>query len=192
MGTDKQLWKQHIDPNVKKIGYLPSFLNQFETLQLLNPTMLQETLVLEFKNTLILASSMTQALVSMEWISTWFLDVQGLMWPREKELRLMLVLLTRYQKMTLWSGSNRRYLLKPLHPNISLQVPHTILFKFPLVLTRRISLYDQELLDVAIIPFHLMTLMFGSGTILLGEIRCISLLGVQGQTLLLVKFWVEF
>ena len=135
---------------------------------------------MEFKNTLILASSMTQALVSMEWISTWFLDVRGLMWPREKELRLMLVLLTRYQKMTLWSGSNRRYLLKPLHPNISFQVPHTILFKFPVVLTRRISLYDQELLDVAIIPFHLMTLMFDSGTILLGEIRCISLLGVQG------------
>lgn len=40
MGTDKQLWKQHIDPNVKKIGYLPSFSNEFKTLQLLNPTML--------------------------------------------------------------------------------------------------------------------------------------------------------
>ena len=38
----------------------------------------------------------------------------------------------------------------------------------------------QELLQLVIISFILMTLMFDSGVILKGEIRCLSLSGIKG------------
>ena len=41
-------------------------------------------------------------------------------------------------------------------------------------------LNNQELLNIVIISFTLMTLMFELGVILLGEIRCLSLLGFKG------------
>ena len=31
-------------------------------------------------------------------------------------------------------------MLSPLHPNISINIPHTLLYAFPLVLTRRICI----------------------------------------------------
>ena len=39
---------------------------------------------------------------------------------------------------------------------------------------------NQELLEFVIVSFLLVTLMFDSGVILWGEIRCQSLLGVKG------------
>ena len=48
------------------------------------------------------------------------------------------------------------------------------------MLTRRNFFNNQELLWLVIISFVLVTLMFDSGGILLGEIRCWSLLGVKG------------
>ena len=41
-------------------------------------------------------------------------------------------------------------------------------------------LNNQELLNIVIISFTLMTLMFELGVILLGEIRCLSLQGLKG------------
>ena len=41
-------------------------------------------------------------------------------------------------------------------------------------------LNNQELLNIVIISFTLMTLMFELGVILLGEIRCLSLRGFKG------------
>ena len=59
--------------------------------------------------------------------------------------------------------------VNPLNPNISMYILHTVLYKFPKVLTRRIclSLFDnQELLKLVIIFFILLTLMYDSGVIL--------------------------
>ena len=43
------------------------------------------------------------------------------------------------------------------------------------------NLYNnQQLLQLVIISFIFVTLMFDSGVILLGEIRCLSLLGCKG------------
>ena len=39
---------------------------------------------------------------------------------------------------------------------------------------------NQELIEFVIVSFLLVTLMFDSGVILWGEIRCQSLLGVKG------------
>ena len=65
-----------------------------------------------------------------------------------------------------------------LHPNVSRHVLPTDLDKFPKILARRVFLNNQELLKFVIIFFIPMTFMFDSGVILLGEIRCLSLLGV--------------
>ena len=49
----------------------------------------------------------------------------------------------------------------------------TVLYKFSKVLTKRIQLFNnQELLELVIIPLIPLTLMFDSGVILHGEIRC--------------------
>ena len=67
--------------------------------------------------------------------------------------------------------------VNPLHPNISMQILHTVLYTFPEVLTRRNVFKNQELYKLVIISLILVTLMFDSGVILLREIRCWSLLG---------------
>ena len=67
--------------------------------------------------------------------------------------------------------------INPLHPNISMQILHTVLYTFPEVLTRGTVFKNQELYKLVIISLILVTLMFDSGVILLGEIRCWSLLG---------------
>ena len=68
--------------------------------------------------------------------------------------------------------------LNHLHPNVSRHVLPTDPYKFPKILARRVFLNNQELLKFVIIFLIPMTLMFDSGVILLGEIRCLSLLGV--------------
>ena len=67
--------------------------------------------------------------------------------------------------------------VNPLHPNISMQVLHTVLYTFPEVLTRGNVFKNQELYKLLIIFLILETLEFDSGVILLGEIRSWSLLG---------------
>ena len=67
--------------------------------------------------------------------------------------------------------------VNPLHPNISMQVLHTVLYTFPEVLTRGNVFKNQELYKLLIIFLILETLVFDSGVILLGEIRSWSLLG---------------
>ena len=62
----------------------------------------------------------------------------------------------------------------PLHPNISLQVLHTVFYAF---LTYKENLFNnQEFLEFAINSFIDVILVFRSGGILLGEVRCFSLL----------------
>ena len=60
-----------------------------------------------------------------------------------------------------------------LQPNISMYILKTVIYKFSKVLTKRIQLFNnQELLELVIIPLIPLTLMFDSGVILHGEIRC--------------------
>ena len=68
--------------------------------------------------------------------------------------------------------------LNHLYPNVSRHVLPTDLYKFPKILARRVFLNNQEFLKFVIIFLIPMTSMFDSGVILLGEIRCLSLLGV--------------
>ena len=58
-----------------------------------------------------------------------------------------------------------RSTINPLHPDISMHTLHTVLNTFPYVLARRICLTVKRF-------FILITLMFDSGVILKGEIRC--------------------
>ena len=64
-------------------------------------------------------------------------------------------------------------------PNISMHILHTVLNKFPDVLVRRILFNNQEVLQLIIISFILVTLMLNLGMILKGEIRCWSLSGMK-------------
>ena len=65
----------------------------------------------------------------------------------------------------------------PLHPNISLQVLHTVFYAF---LTYKENLFNnQEFLEFAINSFIDVILVFRSGGILLGEVRCFSLLVIK-------------
>ena len=66
--------------------------------------------------------------------------------------------------------------VNPLHPNISKQILHTVLYMFPEVLTRGTVFKNQELYKLVIISLILVTLLFDSGVILWGEIRSWSLL----------------
>ena len=63
-----------------------------------------------------------------------------------------------------------------------MHILHTVLDTISQVLTRK-SFNNQELLYLVTIFFILMTLMCNSGVILLGEITCLSLLGVKGLTI---------
>ena len=65
------------------------------------------------------------------------------------------------------------------HPHISMQVFHTVLYTFFIVITNRISLTNLEDLEFAIIPYILITLLFDSGMMLLEEVRCLSLSGLK-------------
>ena len=53
-----------------------------------------------------------------------------------------------------------------------MHILHTVLYTFSYVLARRIFFNNQEVLQLIIISFILVTLMFDSGAILKGEIRC--------------------
>ena len=65
-----------------------------------------------------------------------------------------------------------------------MQVLHTVLYAFPKMLTKRIChTYNQGHLGFTIIFFILITFMFDSGVIMLGEIRCQSLLRAKGFSL---------
>ena len=50
-----------------------------------------------------------------------------------------------------------------------------------MILTRRISWVLKGFVILQPFPFILMNLMFDSGVILLGEIKCLSLVGVKGS-----------
>ena len=62
--------------------------------------------------------------------------------------------------------------ISPLHPNISMQILHTVLHTFTKVLTRRICLTIKSVFSWwSFSLFWLMTLICDSGVILWGEIR---------------------
>ena len=62
-----------------------------------------------------------------------------------------------------------------------MHILHTVLYTFPEVLTKRIYvIINSNFIQMVIISFILMTVMFDSGVILLGENKCWSLLGVKG------------
>ena len=67
------------------------------------------TLVLESRNTLIWASSMTLALVSMVWISMWSWVAQASMWVTGRGSVEGWVPLTAWPRKMPWNGSSRRY-----------------------------------------------------------------------------------
>ena len=73
----------------------------------------------------------------------------------------------------------RPYLkLDPLHPNISMHILHTVLYKFPKVLIGRIYLKVKSLLVGDHFLYSLpVTMIFVSGVIFKGEISCQSMLG---------------
>ena len=74
--------------------------------------------------------------------------------------------------------------INPLWHKILKQILHTFLYAFPKILTRRIyHTHNQGHLGFAIISFILITFMFDSGVIMLGEIRCQSLLRAKGFAL---------
>ena len=60
-------------------------------------------------------------------------------------------------------------IINPLHTNISMHFLHTVLYTFPQVLTRRISL-KIKFLKLAIVCFILVTWMFDPGVMLWGEL----------------------
>ena len=62
--------------------------------------------------------------------------------------------------------------MNTLHPNISMQVLHTVHYTFPMVL------------KFAMISFILMTLMFDLKVTLMRELKCLSLLEVKKLNLL--------
>ena len=69
-------------------------------------------------------------------------------------------------------------IINPLHPNTSMHILHTVLYFYGADEENLFT--DQKLLLLVIISFILITLVCDSGVILLGEIRCWSLLGVIG------------
>ena len=69
-------------------------------------------------------------------------------------------------------------MVNPLHPNITMYIPHTVICKFLKELKGRLC-NNQVFLEFAITSFILVTTMFDSGAITLREIRCLSLLGVE-------------
>ena len=68
----------------------------------------------------------------------------------------------------------------PLHPKISMHILQIVLYAVLRVLTRRICSTIQSFFSWWSFPLILMTLMFDTGMVLLGEIWCWSLLGFKG------------
>ena len=67
--------------------------------------------------------------------------------------------------------------LNPLHSNISMHIPHTVLYIFPVVLTRRICLTIMSFFRDHFVYSQVLNAL---GVKLLGEIRCLSLIGLRG------------
>ena len=87
----------------------------------------------------------------------------------------------------LWSVLNFCWLFytysqafNPLHPKTSMHNLHIVLYTFPKVLTGRICLPIKRFLPWWPFLCILITWVCNSGFILLGEIRCQSLLGLKG------------
>ena len=73
--------------------------------------------------------------------------------------------------------------LNSLHPNFNMHILCTGLFTLFSKCACKENLFsNQEVLQLIIISFILMTLMFDSWVRLKGEIRCWSLLGIKGLT----------
>ena len=70
----------------------------------------------------------------------------------------------------LWK--KEKFCIDPLHPNISMYILHTVLYTFPPYVGKENLINNLEVLQSIVISFILMTLMFDSGVILWGEIRC--------------------
>ena len=81
------------------------------------------------------------------------------------------------------TGSNDSPSFHPLHPNIRMHILHTALYTFPKMMTGRICFNNQELLQLVIISFLLMTLMFDSGSIMWGETKWSSFLRVSADSM---------
>ena len=79
------------------------------------------------------------------------------------------------------------YVINPLQPNISMHILHTVLYTFPKVLDKENLSNKQELLQLVIISFILMTFMCDLGVKLQGEIRCELFLGVKGLIVLTLQ-----
>ena len=79
----------------------------------------------------------------------------------------------------LYGCENRLLLNDPLHCYISFQILHSVLYEFPMILTRRIR-SNHVLLEFVIISSILVTLVFDVGLILLRDVRFLSLLGFEG------------
>ena len=58
------------------------------------------------------------------------------------------------------------YFINPLHPNIDMHILHTVIHTFPKVQIKENLLNNQELVNLVIIYFTLMTLMSDLGVIL--------------------------
>ena len=67
-----------------------------------------------------------------------------------------------------------------LHPKTSMHNLHIVLYTFPKVLTGRNLFANQKIPTLVTILCILITWVCNSGFILLGEIRCQSLLGLKG------------
>ena len=107
-----------------------------------------------------------------------FLCTQGtLQGGRVEDHRMMctrhlhLITTIIYSSNTLHIYNLLHDVFNPLHPNISENILHTVLFTFPTMLARRICL-TVKVLQLIIISFILMTLMLDSGMIFKREIRC--------------------
>ena len=79
----------------------------------------------------------------------------------------------------MWEASQREGLINSLHPNISMQFLHTFPFYISYGACKE-NFSKNQGLKFLIITLILMNLMFDLGVILLGEITCLSLLGVKG------------
>ena len=58
------------------------------------------------------------------------------------------------------------YFINPLHPNIDMHILHTVINTFPKVQIKENLFNNQELVNLVIIYFTLMTLMSDLGVIL--------------------------
>ena len=96
----------------------------------------------------------------------------------EEQMTIYRILEKNARLIQMLSIKTKCYILAFYNLTYSIQVLYTVFYTFPNDGTCKENLYNnQELIEVAIIPFIFMTLMFDLRVILLGEFRCLSLTG---------------